>query len=102
MPPGATSSLGARAKSLWGRGSSTPKMPESPSAPDPGLPAPLLRRPAADARSGRASIDLHGRPGAWPPVGGYGAKAHLGTIRHRSEVVEYRVEQHLERLGDRL
>jgi hypothetical protein len=28
--------------------------------------------------------------------------AHLGTIRHRSEVVEYRVEQHLERLGDRL
>ena len=28
--------------------------------------------------------------------------AHLGTIRHRSEMVEYRVEQHLERLGDRL
>jgi len=28
--------------------------------------------------------------------------AHLGTIRHRSEVVEYRVEQHRERLGDRL
>ncbi len=28
--------------------------------------------------------------------------AHLGTIRHRSEVVEYRIEQHLERLGDRL
>jgi hypothetical protein len=28
--------------------------------------------------------------------------AHLGTIRHRSDVVEYRVEQHLERLGDRL
>jgi hypothetical protein len=28
--------------------------------------------------------------------------AHLGTLRHRSEVVEYRVEQHLERLGDRL
>ena len=28
--------------------------------------------------------------------------AHLGEIRHRSEVVEYRVEQHLERLGDRL
>jgi hypothetical protein len=28
--------------------------------------------------------------------------AHLGAIRHRSEVVEYRVEQHLERIGDRL
>ena len=28
--------------------------------------------------------------------------AHPGTIRHRSEVVEYRVEQHRERLGDRL
>jgi integrase len=28
--------------------------------------------------------------------------AHLGTIRHRSEVVEFRVEQHLEALKDRL
>ena len=28
--------------------------------------------------------------------------AHLGDVRHRSEVVEYLVEQHLERLGDRL
>ena len=28
--------------------------------------------------------------------------AHLGTVRHRSEVVEYRVEQHFERLGDQL
>ena len=28
--------------------------------------------------------------------------SHLGDVRHRSEVVEYRVEQHLERLGDRL
>jgi integrase len=28
--------------------------------------------------------------------------AHLGDVRHRAEVVEYRVEQHLERLGDRL
>jgi hypothetical protein len=27
--------------------------------------------------------------------------AHLGEIRHRSEVVENRVEQHLERIGDR-
>jgi len=24
--------------------------------------------------------------------------AHLGTVRHRSEVVDYRVEQHFERL----
>ena len=28
--------------------------------------------------------------------------AHLGTVRHRSEVVEYRLEQHLEALKDRL
>jgi hypothetical protein len=28
--------------------------------------------------------------------------AHLGTVRHRSEVVELRVEQHLEALKDRL
>lgn len=27
---------------------------------------------------------------------------HLGTIRHRSEVVEYRIEHHKEALGDRL
>jgi integrase len=27
--------------------------------------------------------------------------AHLGDIRHRSEVVEYRVSQHAEALGDR-
>jgi integrase len=28
--------------------------------------------------------------------------SHLGTVRHRSEVVEYRVEQHVEALGKRL
>jgi hypothetical protein len=28
--------------------------------------------------------------------------AHLGTIRHRAEVVEYRVEQHTEALRERL
>jgi len=28
--------------------------------------------------------------------------AHLGDVRHRSEVVEYRFEQHLDRPGDRL
>jgi hypothetical protein len=28
--------------------------------------------------------------------------AHLGTVRHRSEVVEFRIEQHLEALKDRL
>ncbi len=28
--------------------------------------------------------------------------SHLGMIRHRSEVMEYRVEQHFERLGDQL
>jgi integrase len=28
--------------------------------------------------------------------------AHLGTIRHRSEAVEYRVEQHAEALAERL
>jgi hypothetical protein len=28
--------------------------------------------------------------------------AHLGTMRHRSDVVEYRPEQHMERLRERL
>ncbi len=28
--------------------------------------------------------------------------AHLGTVRHRSEVVEYRLDQHVEVLKDRL
>jgi integrase len=28
--------------------------------------------------------------------------SHLGTVRHRSEHVEYRVEQHAAKLGDRL
>jgi len=28
--------------------------------------------------------------------------SHLGTVRHRSEVVEFRVEQHVEALKDRL
>ena len=28
--------------------------------------------------------------------------AHLGEVRHRSDVVEFRVDQHLDRLGDRL
>jgi hypothetical protein len=28
--------------------------------------------------------------------------SHLSTFRHRSDVVEYRVEQHFERLGDQL
>ena len=28
--------------------------------------------------------------------------AHLGTVLHRSEVVEFRIEQHLEALKDRL
>lgn len=28
--------------------------------------------------------------------------SHLGTMRHRTEVVEYRVEQHREKLADRL
>jgi hypothetical protein len=27
---------------------------------------------------------------------------HLGAVRHRAEVVEYRLEQHQERLADRL
>ena len=28
--------------------------------------------------------------------------SHLGSVRHRSEVVEYLVEQHFERIGDQL
>ena len=30
------------------------------------------------------------------------ATAHLGQVRHRAEVVEYRVEQHVAKLGERL
>jgi len=40
---------------------------------------------------------------------GYGGDAlvkraygHLGQVRHRADAVEYRVEQHVERLGKRL
>ena len=29
-------------------------------------------------------------------------RCHLGDVRHRAELVEFRVEQHVERLGDRL
>ena len=28
--------------------------------------------------------------------------AHLGTVRHRSEEVEYRIEQHADRISERL
>jgi hypothetical protein len=28
--------------------------------------------------------------------------SHLGTVRHRAEVVEYRIEQHQATLADRL
>lgn len=28
--------------------------------------------------------------------------SHLGTLRHRSDVVEYRIDQHAATLGDRL
>jgi hypothetical protein len=28
--------------------------------------------------------------------------AHLGTMRHRSDVLEFRVEQHLDELADRM
>ena len=53
-------------------------------------------------------LTLQGNPGPFP--GGFGEGRHLkfrrdadlGTIRHRSEVVEFRVEQHLEALKDRL
>jgi integrase len=31
-----------------------------------------------------------------------GVYGHLGTVRHRAEVVEYRVEQHKKTLGERL
>ena len=37
------------------------------------------------------------RSGDDPPV--YG---HLGQVSHRSDVIEYRVEQHPKRLGDRV
>ena len=54
----------------------------------------------------------HGHPiseftvAAWLGHGGFAMVrriyGHLGTIRHRSDTVEFRVEQHRDRLGDRL
>jgi hypothetical protein len=43
-----------------------------------------------DPRGG-AFVGPDGRKGVWPP----------GTVRHRNEVVEYRVEQHRTRLEAR-
>jgi hypothetical protein len=40
------------------------------------------------------------RPG-WACMGEQGY-SHLGTVRQRSEFVEYRIEQHEKRLGERL
>jgi integrase len=54
----------------------------------------------------------HGAPVSIYTVGrelGHGGESmvrrvygHLGTVRHRAEVVEYRVEQHRDKLGERL
>jgi hypothetical protein len=54
----------------------------------------------------------HGAPVSVYSVGrelGHGGEAlvrrvygHLGTVRHRAEMVEYRVEQYRDALGDRL
>src|SRR5687768_8464624 len=59
---------------------------------------------ARHTRPGRPGQCVHGEPRARARLRGVGATdlRHLGAIRHRSEVVEFRVEQRLERLGDRL
>ncbi len=72
--------------------------------PAPALPAHLLRGQAPDPRPRPASQPLHRESGAGARQRGHGAAvySHLGTVRHRAEVVEFRVEQHFERVGDQL
>ena len=52
----------------------------------------------------RPGLDLHlsRELGHTSPAMVQRVYAHLGTIRHRAEVVEYRVEQHAGTLGERL
>ena len=56
--------------------------------------------PAADPRSWGTSEPVYRHPGARPRLGGDGPPRVCapGNVRHRSEVMEFRPEQHLEAL----
>ena len=78
---------------------------EKRGAHDPRVPAHVDGRAAPNARPRGTGEPLHRRPGEL----GHGSEemvrrvyAHVGNVRHRSEVVEFRIEQHLEALKDRL
>ena len=70
----------------------------------PHLSAYLPRSPAPDARPRRAREPLYGEPRAWPRIRGEVRRVYsdLETVRDRSEVGEYRVDQSFEQLGDQL
>jgi hypothetical protein len=72
--------------------------------PASALPSHLLRGPAADAGSGGAGEHVRGEPRTRARQRGHGTPRVVapGYLRHRPEVVEFRVEQHFERLGDQL
>ena len=75
-------------------------------------PKSLLEEARYRQRSARLQTLDRGAPVSPYTVGkelGHGGNAmvqriysHLGEVRHRSEVVEYRLEHHREALGDRL
>ena len=54
----------------------------------------------------KGTFNMGERCGEWIENGGTSmvqrVYSHLGKVRHRSDVVEYRVENHREALGDRL
>lgn len=64
----------------------------------------LLLGATADPRWRGARESVHRRARARPWRGCAGEKdlRHLGMVRHRSEAVEYRIEQHAATLRDRL
>ena len=54
----------------------------------------------------KGTFNMGERCGEWIENGGTSmvqrVYSHLGKVRHRSDVVEYRVENHREALGERL
>ena len=66
------------------------------------FPSHLLRSSAADARRGESRKSVHCVPRTGSREMVERTYGHLGTIRHRSDVVEYRVESHHGILRDRL
>ena len=65
---------------------------------------PLAWRPTVgnEARSGQRCFDTRTVPPGYRHWIVERVYAHLGQVRHRSEVVEYQLEHHREALGERL